>query len=109
MQFSQKTSLRWCVASLLKLQPVERPPEPRGSASFYVFSMEHSGHAQFWQLLTRLMAAAERPLCAVPKGAGESAIHHLLRQRDSGFGIFYDVDLVPADIIDGDSRKLLFL
>ena len=40
-------------------------PDPGEFASFYAFSMEHSGIVEFWQLLSRLMAAAGRPVCAL--------------------------------------------
>jgi hypothetical protein len=80
-------------------------PEPGQFESLYVFSMEHCGALQFWQLLERLMAAAGRPVCAVHEGLGEGG----LRQNGGGFGIFFEVDPALKEIVVGESHKLLFL
>ena len=93
-------------------------PEPGEFTSFYVFSMEHSGNIQFWQLLERLMAAAERPVYAFHENLRRqelnlgkferSSLQHLFCRNGYGFGIFFDVEAVTKDI-DAESHKLLFL
>jgi hypothetical protein len=90
---------------------------PAASASFYVFSMEHSGIPQFWQLLARLMEAVGRPLCTLhgrlPSGVywhqvARPAMRDLLCRDGYGFGIFYSPEPVFACVPE-DRPKLLFL
>jgi hypothetical protein len=44
--------------------PLALPPAC-GKANCYVFSIEYSGHAQFWQLMTQLLQAAGHSPCSV--------------------------------------------
>ena len=90
---------------------------PAESASFYVFSMGHSGIPQFWHLLARLMEAAGRPLCALhgqpPSGVywhqvARPAMRDLLCRDGYGFGIFYSPEPVFACVPE-DRPKFLFL
>ena len=80
--------------------------------------MEHSGHAQFWQLMTQLLQAAGHSPCSVhdalrSQGADlaevtRASLRELLCREGYGFGVLFDAD--PAfDLIPCDSPKLLFL
>jgi hypothetical protein len=94
-------------------------PEAGEFASFYVVSMEYSGNVQFWELLTRLMAAAGRPVCAFNEWLREqglkegdltkSALRSLLHRRGYGFGILFDINPVLQEAAAAESHKLLFL
>ena len=94
-------------------------PEPGNFTSFYVFSMEHSGNIEFWQLLVGLMAAEGRSIFAFHEGSGKQSLNHwqftrsgmrdLLRRHGYGFGILFDADPGLTDILVAESQKLLFL
>jgi hypothetical protein len=81
------------------------PESSAQSASFYVFSMEHSGQLQLWELLTRLMEAAGRPLCTLH---GQPPLQQLLPHDGYGFGIL-SAPHPYFDWIPRESPKLLFL
>ena len=50
---------------------------PGEFASFYVFSMKFSGSPQFWELLSRLMAAAGRPLCGLHEALQQQGLNRV--------------------------------
>jgi hypothetical protein len=93
-------------------------PEPGDFDSFYACATEFSGSAQFWGLLTRLMAVAGRPVLGLhqivtKKGNNrgvmpQPSLRELLCRRGYGFGMF-DVDSIPGEIVAGENPKLLFV
>lgn len=76
--------------------------EPDRSPSSYFVSMEHSGNGEFWNLVRKILAAANRSVCkfgATLRSLGlkrsditDSAISGLLQTEGYAFGIFRELD-----------------
>lgn len=94
-------------------------PEPGDFPSFYVFSTEYCGNGHFWELLSRLMAAAGGPLCPIhellaPHGlsfrdVSRASMEGLFREPGYGFGILYDYGPAVREAARAENHKLLFL
>lgn len=80
-------------------------PEPGDFDSFYAYATELSGGAEFWDLVTRLAAAAGRPVCSLQ----EIVAPELLRRRGYGFGLVSDLDFLSGEVAASAGPKLLFV
>src|ERR1700730_6197673 len=91
-------------------------PDPFPSS--YFISMEHSGNAEFWWVVVKLLAAAKRSVCKF--GAGlrqqgltrrdvtDSAMRNLLQTNGFAFGIFRDIDPALTDLDLAGHKTFIF-
>jgi hypothetical protein len=93
--------------------------EPDPFPSSYFISMEHSGNAEFWRIVMKLLAAAKRSVCKFGQSlrkAGltrqdvtDSAMRNLLQTNGYAFGIFRDVDPALTDPDLTDHKTFIFV
>jgi len=92
--------------------------DPSPFPSSYFISMEHSGNGEFWQLVQKLLAAANRTVCKVGDSlqkAGirkqdltRAAMRKLLQTEGYSFGILREVDAL-ADLDLSGHAAFLFV
>src|SRR5579864_392005 len=93
--------------------------EPDQFPSSYFISMEHSGDAEFWQVVLQLLAAAKRSVCKIGGGLRQlgltrrdvtnSAMRRLLQTNGYAFGIFWDIDPALRDVDLTDHKSFIFV
>jgi hypothetical protein len=93
--------------------------EPDQFPSSYFVAMEHSGNAEFWQIVVKLLAAAKRSVCKVGaclrqqgltrQDVTDSAMRSLLQTNGYAFGIFWDVDPALRDLDLTDHKTFIFV
>jgi SAM-dependent methyltransferase len=93
--------------------------DPDPFPSSYFISMEHSGNAEFWQVVVKLLAAAKRSVCKFGAGLRQlrltrrevtnSAMRGLLQTNGYAFGIFWDVDPALRDVDLTDHKTFIFV
>jgi hypothetical protein len=80
--------------------------EPDQFPSSYFICMEHSGSTEFWQLVTKILAASNRSVSAFSAGLRklglkrpeitDSAMRDLFQRGGYAFGVFWHMDPVLA-------------
>src|SRR5579863_9488967 len=98
--------------------PIEME-EPDAFPSSYFISMEHSGNSEFWQVVVKILAAANRSVCKfgstlrslglTRRDITNSAMRNLLQTNGYAFGILREVDSALIDLDLAGHKTFIFV
>lgn len=93
--------------------------EPDPFPSSYFISLEWNSGIRVWQILTKILAASKRSVCAFSldlhqrglkqQDVTNSAMRKLLQTDGYAFGIFWDIDPVLAGLDQTENKKFMMV